>query len=183
MGVRRDACTAAAQALIALEEVALDNDALLTPGRIHSRPGYTNVVPFLAELLFEVRSGDERFLRQLPLHAQAVLERIERTRRVRGQLSRLPHDDVVAMDASLIAHAHGAAQDLGARSVSLLSGATHDAAFLSRLGPSAMVFVPSVGGRSHCPEEHSDLGAIALGVDVLAHMIARLGGSPAPVAS
>ena len=183
MHVRQDACTAAAEALLALEDLAVTSDALLTPGRLTARPGYTNVVPYLAELVFEARSGDERFLGALPAQCQAVLSRIERTRRVRARLSRLPHDEVVAMDAHLIVHADRATRERGARAVRLLSGATHDAAFLSRLAPATMLFVPSLGGRSHCPEESSDLGAIALGVEVLAELIARIDGAAHAVGS
>jgi acetylornithine deacetylase/succinyl-diaminopimelate desuccinylase-like protein len=47
------------------------------------------------------------------------------------------------------------------------SGAAHDAQEIARVTDAAMIFVPSIGGRSHCPEEDTPYEAIALGVDVL----------------
>ena len=62
--------------------------------------------------------------------------------------------------------------DLGWESVP--SGAGHDAAHMDALGPMGMVFVPSAGGRSHVPEEHTDLADILHGIDVLAETIVSL---------
>jgi N-carbamoyl-L-amino-acid hydrolase len=56
----------------------------------------------------------------------------------------------------------------------LASGAGHDAAFVSQIAPAAMIFVPSKGGRSHTPEEWTDLEAIALSADLLALTLLRL---------
>ncbi|MFX5622392.1 Zn-dependent hydrolase, partial [Acinetobacter baumannii] len=57
-------------------------------------------------------------------------------------------------------------------------GANHDAGVIGRLVPSAMLFVPSQGGRSHCPEEHTDWPHIALAADVLEAAVRRLGTAP-----
>src|SRR5262249_31322373 len=54
------------------------------------------------------------------------------------------------------------------------SGATHDAAHLARLWPIGLIFVPSRDGRSHCPEEWTDVRDIVEGVRVLAETLRRL---------
>jgi N-carbamoyl-L-amino-acid hydrolase len=55
--------------------------------------------------------------------------------------------------------------DLGWRT--LASGAGHDAVQMARLGPVGMLFVPSRGGRSHCPEEWTEPGHLEAGVAAL----------------
>ena len=66
------------------------------------------------------------------------------------------------------------AREVGIEPITLVSGATHDASMMSEIAPAGMIFVPSTDGRSHCPEEHTNLEDIARGVDVLARSIHRL---------
>jgi N-carbamoyl-L-amino-acid hydrolase len=60
-----------------------------------------------------------------------------------------------------------AARALGLATRPLASGAGHDAAFVARIAPAAMIFTPSKDGKSHCPEEWTDPAAIADAADVL----------------
>jgi N-carbamoyl-L-amino-acid hydrolase len=60
-----------------------------------------------------------------------------------------------------------AARDLGLGQADLPSGAGHDAAFMSRICRSAMVFVPCRGGKSHAPEEWAEKDTIAAGAAVI----------------
>jgi N-carbamoyl-L-amino-acid hydrolase len=53
----------------------------------------------------------------------------------------------------------------------ITSGAGHDAQEMAMLGPAGMIFVPSHEGRSHCPEEHSDLSDLVTGVRALAETL------------
>ncbi len=54
------------------------------------------------------------------------------------------------------------------------SGAGHDAAHLARLGPMGMIFVPSAGGLSHCPQEFTEAADIGRGAHVLAEALVAL---------
>jgi N-carbamoyl-L-amino-acid hydrolase len=49
----------------------------------------------------------------------------------------------------------------------MVSGAGHDTNYLSLMAPAGMLFVPSIGGKSHCEEEASDYEDIARGTEVL----------------
>jgi N-carbamoyl-L-amino-acid hydrolase len=66
------------------------------------------------------------------------------------------------------------AHDLGLGETDLPSGAGHDAAFMSRICPSAMVFVPCRAGKSHAPEEWADREAIAAGAAVIYQAVKAL---------
>jgi N-carbamoyl-L-amino-acid hydrolase len=78
-----------------------------------------------------------------------------------------------AMAPALIELIGGAAADCGASHVALPSGAGHDAMVLSRHIPSAMLFVPSIGGRSHHVSENTADADIVRGAEVLLRAVER----------
>jgi N-carbamoyl-L-amino-acid hydrolase len=73
----------------------------------------------------------------------------------------------VACDENLRSKLRQGANELGLKQMDLPSGAGHDAAFMSRIAPSAMVFVPCRAGKSHAPEEWADRDALAAGAAVI----------------
>ena len=73
----------------------------------------------------------------------------------------------------------GAAEMLGFSTLHLASGAGHDAAFISRIAPSAMLFVPCLDGRSHAPEEWAEPSAIAAGAAVIYETLLKIDGASA----
>jgi beta-ureidopropionase / N-carbamoyl-L-amino-acid hydrolase len=82
--------------------------------------------------------------------------------------------DPVFMDTHLQDLVETSCDQLGYRSMPLPSRAGHDAQKIAAVAPTAMMFVPSREGRSHCPEEHTDPEQLARGTDVLATAVARL---------
>ena len=174
---RRDACTAMAESIIRIEQFAIDAGALATPGRVASLPGQTNVVPYRAELTLELRSADQLWLDQSMQKVEHLVSEVCARRQVDAVVEELPHDTVIELDEDVQDAIETAATDLGLSAMRLVSGATHDAAFMARRWPSGMVFVPSRNGRSHCPEEFTDSDQIARGVDVLTGVLIALGGS------
>ena len=66
------------------------------------------------------------------------------------------------------------AQDLGLGETELASGAGHDAVYMSRICPSAMIFIPCRAGKSHAPEEWADRDAIAAGAAVIYQAVREL---------
>ena len=78
------------------------------------------------------------------------------------------------MDANLAMMIEAAAHGRGASSLRMPSGAGHDAMVLTRHVPTAMLFIPSIGGRSHDITEDTDEADICLGIDVLADTVRAL---------
>ena len=70
-----------------------------------------------------------------------------------------------------------AAVQAGLGHMRMASGAIHDALHMEEITPSSMIFVPSIGGKSHCPTEATDPKHLAQGVLVLAHTLQILGNS------
>jgi N-carbamoyl-L-amino-acid hydrolase len=81
--------------------------------------------------------------------------------------ARVSDSGPVLCDQELLAILGEAVEAVGATARPLASGAGHDAAWIARVSPAAMIFVPSRSGRSHAPDEWTDNDAIARGAAVL----------------
>jgi N-carbamoyl-L-amino-acid hydrolase len=81
------------------------------------------------------------------------------------------------MTARIVDAFEAAAGDLGVGSMRLSSGAGHDAMILARRIPSGMLFVPSIGGRSHDVREDTSAADIVTGAQVLARAVDGLLGA------
>lgn len=82
--------------------------------------------------------------------------------------------DPVALSPGIIAALREAASGLGLSPPGLTSGAGHDAQIVSSVAEAGMIFVPSVGGVSHAPEERTEWGDLEKGADLLLQAIIRL---------
>jgi N-carbamoyl-L-amino-acid hydrolase len=108
--------------------------------------------------------------RESAAHARAA-------RVTRAPLVTLSDGPPVACAPALREALRAGAQRLGLRETDLASGAGHDAAFMSRICPAAMVFVPCRAGKSHAPEEWAEREAIAAGAAVVLEAVKALNRS------
>ncbi len=173
---RHDALVAAAEAILTVEREGCGAPVhgVSTTGRIESVPGALNVVPSGARIWGELRSVDASWLSGAK---RRVLQRIAADAEARGvatMVEWLNDQDPVPCAKSMQDQIAGAATDLGYSWQAVPSGAGHDAAHLARLGPMGMIFIPSIGGRSHVPEELSNPADIAIGAHVLARTLVDL---------
>jgi N-carbamoyl-L-amino-acid hydrolase len=169
MGLRRDALAGAAEVVLAVER--LGSGAVATTGRLEVRPGALNVVPAEADLWAEARSVDEPWLEGFGRAVTTELDSIASRRQLETSLEWISRTAPVPATPWVVDAIERAAESSGVESILLPSGAGHDASQMARLGPMGMVFVPSRDGRSHCPEEWSDVGDIATGIAVLAKTV------------
>ncbi len=169
MSLRRDALLGAAEAALAIERLA--GDAVATVGRLAIRPGAHNVVPGEADLWAEARSDDEQWLAGFGRGVEEEVTAIGARRNLSTSLRWISRERPVRATGWVADTVAGAAASLGMRALALASGAGHDAAHMARLGPMGMIFVPSRGGRSHCPQEWTDLEQVCRGIAVLAESL------------
>ena len=94
--------------------------------------------------------------------------------RVTAQQRELSRSSPTACDTQVMRTIEAAAQQLGYASTVLPSGAGHDAAYMARLAPMGMVFIPCKDGRSHCPEEWIEPSQLLDGTRVLAATLLKL---------
>ncbi|CUX55794.1 MULTISPECIES: Zn-dependent hydrolase [Rhizobium/Agrobacterium group] len=175
MGLRADALVAAARIVSEIERYATELSGgsghfTATVGEFEISPNAANVVPGRVRMLVDIRA-----------------ERAEDKEAFVSWLTGLDADGGNTIEARLISGNPGVQMDEGLQEMlakaadrldtryrKMVSGAGHDAAFMARLCPSAMLFVPCRGGRSHCPEEWADAADLALAAEVLANTIMEL---------
>lgn len=176
MSERHDALLAAAGAVLAIEREACGAPVhgVSTTGRIEAQPGAFNIVPDRATIWAEMRSIDAGWLRGARRRVAEEIALQASARGVHTAIEWLNDQDPVEASPLVQDQIAAAAGDIGLGWEAVPSGAGHDAAHLARLAPMGMIFVPSAGGRSHVPEEHTEIDHIAQGAHVLAATLLRL---------
>jgi N-carbamoyl-L-amino-acid hydrolase len=167
--LRHDAGRAAARAAAGLRELveAIDPEAVANIGVMQFDPGGVNVIPGRASFTLEVRHLEQRVVDRIVETFNTNLETICAEEGCRSETELLSWVPPARMDREQIALLEAACEELGRKPARLWSGAGHDAAILARHVPTGMLFVPSIGGVSHSPQEntsdeHLVLGAMAL---------------------
>lgn len=145
-------------------------------------PNVPNAVPGHVELMLEVRSDSDAVLDDFPeallAGAAARLDALRLSARAEHVSRARPTDcQPLVMDA-----VEQAATQLGYPSMRLPSGAGHDAVYVAPTGPIGMIFIPCLGGRSHCPEEWIEPQQLLDGTRVLYQTLVALDRSLAGAA-
>ncbi|MCR5942771.1 Zn-dependent hydrolase [Ochrobactrum sp. XJ1] len=176
MDLRRDAFAGAARFAEAFRALVRSEGTSLrgTIGVVKVEPNQGNVVPGEVTLGLEIRGTDKDLLASTRDRIEALAQTIADDEKLSLRTRRIYSDSPVPMAPALQQALHKAAADRQLKTVELPSGANHDAGIIGRLVPGAMLFVPSVGGRSHCPEEDTDLDMIDAAIDVLADAVQAL---------
>ena len=179
MALRKDAGAALVAFAGRLDETfraAAGPETVWTIGRIELDPGSTSVVPGRAEMLLQYRDGDAATLEKLGQKLRSLVQEFGKAGPV--QISLSPFDAPVApagMDAGLQARIQeAAARRVPGGWMNMPSGAGHDAQIIAPHLPSAMLFVPSVGGVSHDFAEDTREEDIILGCQVAADAAAAI---------
>jgi N-carbamoyl-L-amino-acid hydrolase len=171
MDDRRDALAAAAELILAVERAGRAEahaDSVATCADVRCHPAAMNVVPGSAEVLIDVRGIDGPSMGRIVASVEAALAALGAERGIETELQVLSEAEPTPFDAAVIAALVGVAQALGHEPLVMPSGAGHDAQCLAPMAPAGMFFVPSVGGVSHSPDEHTDDDDLVLGARALA---------------
>jgi allantoate deiminase len=176
MDMRRDAAVAAAQIVLAVEEVARATpDLVATVGRMEIPGGAVNVVPGAARLSLDVRSPRDADRLAAVEAIRARAQEIARARGVSVTMDMSYDMPAAPCDPALIELWAQTLTTLGHEDFRLPSGAGHDAmAFRGRI-PHAMLFVRCRGGVSHRPDEYASPQDIESALSALTAFIERVG--------
>ncbi len=179
MAIRRDAGLAAAKLAVAIDKRFPEICAarsVWTVGRITLDPGAGSIIPGGAEMVFQFRDVDRDVLQRLETELEALVAEANQgpcevvlTNMSRSVPSLMADDLQAALARAAERHAPGQWQTMP-------SGAGHDAQFLARVMPAAMLFVPSIGGISHHWTEDTSDADIVLGCQVMASAVAEILG-------
>lgn len=170
MSYRHDALYAAAQVLCYLHEELdkLDPSLVYTTGEILCHPNVHTVIPDYVDFSIDARHEDPKVIAQV----------VDIIRHMPGEMAGCKVDyqaawnrDTVYFDRILVNYIQAAADQLGYRNQPINSGAGHDAQFAAYMLPTAMIFVPSKDGHSHCEPEYTSLEQCTMGASVLLNAV------------
>lgn len=179
MSKRRDALLAASRVIDGLRQLADANpDRLHTSvGRIVVSPNSSNVVPDRVELTAEIRSPDDTFLIEIEKLAQAQFDAVAQATGVTLHRQSRSLRLARTMPETMVDFLEGCSTALGQRPMRLDTVAGHDALSLIGICPTALVFVPSIGGIAHNEAEATDDADMDAGTSLLLEAAFRLCGS------
>jgi ureidoglycolate amidohydrolase len=179
MSDRKDALCAAAEIILAVEEVARSagsQDTVATVGICEAFPGAANSIPSRVRLSLDARDTD---LARRDSILQVIQSKSREVSRERGVTVRF---DVVNADApascspKIVDALAEACRKRGVPFQKMVSRAYHDSLFMSRIVPTGMLFIPCRNGVSHRPDEFAAPDDIVRGTLVLAEVLALLAG-------
>jgi beta-ureidopropionase / N-carbamoyl-L-amino-acid hydrolase len=169
MPERRDALVAASQLIIAVREETVREPGrqVGTVGKLSVAPGAPNIIPGEVELVIELRDLSLEKVEAIFARIQSRANEIARSSGTSIEIQRTStHKPALATGWVREAIEREAAA-LGLKTMILPSGAGHDAQMLARIAPMGMIFVPSVKGISHSPQELTRWEDAANGCEVL----------------
>lgn len=174
--LRKDALLAAAELCIRLRETAeeLGNGSVATMGRLLPKPDIRNVVPGGAFFTVDFRQYAEGLYEKGQEIVADLIREVSKKHGLECSLTQTVDAKPVRFDQGVIELVERKSKELGLSYKLMHSGAGHDAQFMSRICPTAMIFVPSIGGRSHCPEESTLKADCVNGANVLLNCVTEL---------
>ena len=167
---RHDALCAAAEMILAVNSLPAraQGNLVATVGEIENSPNSRNIIPDGAHFTVDIRSWDDDHALQawetLKKDFRQIADRRGTPVRIE-ETWRCPH---APFDERLVQRVLDTAAALGYESLRMVSGAGHDASYMNQACPTAMIFVPSIGGRSHVEAENTSWEDCEAGANVLA---------------
>lgn len=174
---RHDALCAAAELILAIENAARTTgspDTVATVGMCDVFPGAVNSIPSRVRLSLDVRDTNLARRDSVLRNAEHESQKIVVARQVSIRTELLNADAPADCDSQVVEQLSKACEKHGLNYLPMISRAYHDSLFMSRIAPTAMLFIPCHNGYSHRPDEYASIEDISRGVLVLAETLASL---------
>ena len=179
MHLRKDAMLAAAQLTLEVNRIATSfpDSARGTVGHLQVKPNSRNVVPGEVRMTVDLRNARDTTLLSMKNHLTESAKAIARERRVNIDVKEVVYFPPSEFAPELVERVRAAAERLGFSHRDIVSGAAHDAVYLARVAPTAMVFVPCEGGISHNEIENARPEDLAAGCSVMLEAVLGTAGA------
>ena len=148
---------------------ATDSDVRVTFGDINTHPGTRNTVPDQVNVTVDLRHPDDEVLQQLESAIRGIVSEAARSAGFSAVLRDKWGSVAIKFNDDCIAAVSTAIKRLGYSHRNIVSGAGHDAVYVSRVSPTSMIFVPCENGLSHTESENAKPEDIEAGCNVLLH--------------
>jgi beta-ureidopropionase / N-carbamoyl-L-amino-acid hydrolase len=170
--LRKNALIGAARMIERIDAIAREHaDAVGTVGLIENRPNSRNVVPGEVFFTVDFRHPDDKVLDAMEAKLRAALAEILPSLKLTYTEARIWNSPAVKFAPELSECVRIGAQKAGFSSRDMISGAGHDAAYVARVAPTTMIFVPCAGGISHNEAESTSFDECAAGAQVLLNAV------------
>lgn len=146
----------------------------VTVGKVDITPNYPHTIAGEAHFAVILRDMDKEVMEKLAEACRAQLDISAKTNGLTLQIEEVSWLDPQHCDSTIIDLLKAQADRLGIPSLVMPSGAGHDTQFMAQIAPAGLIFVPSIGGISHAPDEDTDWNDIEKGTRLLANAIAEL---------
>lgn len=177
MGLRKDALAAAGSIIgqiPQLTENTVSPHTVATVGSIQCFPNMPNVIPGQVEFTVDIRDSVQAGIDQVVERLTQKLGELADARQMEVKWEIVGRSDCIHLNEEITGIIEEEAREMAVSYKRLPSGAVHDAALMSSITRAGMIFVPSVKGKSHCPEEYTPEEEIQVGCDLLVRVIDRL---------
>ena len=176
LNLRKDALLAAAEIVLAVNQIPreISETAVGLVGKLSVFPGVSSVVPERTEFTIDLRDIQTANLANLENKITQKVAEVCNRKNMQYRIETALRLEPAHMSKVVTHSTERAAAKLGLNSVKMYSGAGHDTQNMAKVTDVGMIFVPSKGGRSHCPEEWTDWDAAERGCNVLLHTLLEL---------
>lgn len=166
---RKDALVGAAKIIDQVNRIGLSNQpsACATVGLLQVFPNSRNVIPGEVFFTIDFRHPNDQILAGMDHELRELSQRIADEQGLEMKFEQIWHSPPVPFNKNCVDSVRKAAETSGYSYQDIISGAGHDACYISRVAPTAMVFVPCENGISHNEAENADPADLAAGCDVL----------------
>ena len=172
---RHDALCAAAEMILKVNSLPerMGGNLVATVGEIQNYPNSRNIIPDRVHFTVDIRSWDDDHALKAWELVRKDFEDIATRRGCPIRIEETWRVEHSPFDEKLVQRILSVADDLGYSSLHMVSGAGHDASYMNQVCPTAMIFVPSIGGRSHVEVENTTWEDCEAGSNVLLHAVLR----------
>jgi N-carbamoyl-L-amino-acid hydrolase len=173
MPKRRNAGLGMARVTELVHEIAMDYqpDAVGAVGHMEVYPNSRNIIAGRTVFTIDIRSPDKQVLDEMDIRIRDGIDTICDALAISYEIEQVGHFDPVTFDEGCVTAIRDAATRLGYTHRNIVSGAGHDACWINRVAPTAMVMCPCVDGLSHNEAEEISKEWAAAGADVLFHAV------------
>ncbi|EGY80254.1 Zn-dependent hydrolase [Peptoniphilus indolicus] len=169
--MRRDAGLALAKINVFLRELAEQSNSRTTIGEVEIKPNAINIVPGYAKFTVDIRNSNKEVLLEQEKKFFEYLKKIEEQEDLKIEVREIASFEPVKFDEEILDRVRESAERNGFSHMEITSGAGQDAQMMSRICPTAMIFVPSKNGISHNPKEFTESADLENGANVLLDVI------------
>lgn len=174
MHMRKDALLGASEIALELEKIAKEEQqygTVATVGVMDIHAGAMNVVPGEVDIKVDIRSTSVESRQRVLDHLHKTIQALETNRQLEIVSNEIISEEPVLLSKEINDITESICESLNLSYQKMASGAGHDAMNMTKLCPTGLIFVPSVDGLSHHPDEYTDFEDIMTGIDVLEELI------------